>query len=131
MSAGSVGCPQSEVVASREELTYGQTTSWQADCRGHSFICSVSGFSETRVITCSPMLAPVASAAPVLSSDDVARACAEASQYDHKAATGSGPAREQYAKMAEHRHRDCAAGTTAPGARASAPELPSVPPASP
>jgi hypothetical protein len=118
LSAGSMGCPQDEVEISHEQKVNSYTSSWQADCRGRSFVCSITG-SQT---TCSPMLAPVA--APPPSVEEAAKACAEAEQYDRRAADASSPAKEQFQKIAEHKHHDCAAGQPA-----SAPPGASTPPA--
>jgi hypothetical protein len=109
LSAGSMGCPQNEVsIANRQEVN-SYTTSWQADCRGHSFVCSVSGKNE---IACSPMLAPVANAPPPAAPppEDARTACADAAEYDRRAAAATSPGKEQLARIAEHKHRDCAAG---------------------
>lgn len=135
LSAGSIGCPQNEVLVSHEQEVNSFTTSWQADCRGRSFVCSISGKHQ---ISCSPMLPPVegaqvaggpAPAAAPPTPDEAAKACADAAEYDKKAAASSSPAKEQLEKIAAHKHRDCDAAKAAPAP--VAPPAASAPAAAP
>jgi hypothetical protein len=50
ITAGAVGCPANEITISGEKNTFGigdQVTPWNAECRGHRFICSVTGAQTT------------------------------------------------------------------------------------
>ena len=121
LTAGSIGCPQNEVVISSDQFT-----SWEAQCRGRSFVCSPSGKNQ---IACSPTLTPVGGMpAPV--AEDPRTACPEAAEYDRRAAAATSPAREQLQKIAEHKHHDCEAGQgAAAGANAPAQSAPVAAPA--
>jgi hypothetical protein len=131
LSAGSIGCPQDEIsIANRQEVN-NAVSSWQADCRGHSFVCGISGRSE---IACAPMLAPVASAPtapppPPPPPEDPRTACAEAGEYDRRAAAATSPGKEQLQRIADHKHRDCAAGQGDAGQGAAPRISPVAPPA--
>jgi hypothetical protein len=125
LTSGSIGCPPAEIeISNVEGSSFGSPTSWQSACRGRTFQCSVTGRD---VIGCTPMLvaeAPSGDApAPVPASvdggaatpapvpvEDARTACPEAEEYDRKAAAATSPAKEQFAKIADHKHRDCAAG---------------------
>ncbi|HET9449250.1 MAG TPA: hypothetical protein VFO83_00115 [Aggregicoccus sp.] len=50
ITAGAVGCPAKEITISGEKSTFGigdQVTPWNAECRGHRFICSATGQTAT------------------------------------------------------------------------------------
>jgi hypothetical protein len=50
ITAGAVGCPANEIKISGEKNTFGigdQVTPWNAECRGHRFICSATGQTAT------------------------------------------------------------------------------------
>jgi hypothetical protein len=126
LTSGSIGCPPAEIEISNLDRrgAFGSPTSWQSTCRGRTFECSVTGRES---IGCTPMLvaeapsgvapAPIdgGAAAPApLPVEDPRTACPEAEEYDRKAAAATSPAKEQFAKIADHKHRDCAAGQKLP-----------------
>ncbi|AFE04920.1 hypothetical protein COCOR_02922 [Corallococcus coralloides DSM 2259] len=46
LSAGAIGCPAEELVITGEKSSYGlgeMVAPWNAECRGHRFICSAAG----------------------------------------------------------------------------------------
>jgi hypothetical protein len=130
LTSGSIGCPPAEIEISNIDRrgAFGSPTSWQSMCRGQTFQCSLVG---RQTIGCTPMLtaeapsglAPAPVAAPIdggaaapapVPVEDPRTACPEAEEYDKKAAAATSPAREQFAKIAAHKHRDCDAGQKKP-----------------
>lgn len=74
LSAGAIGCPAEELTISGEQQSFGlgdHVTPWNAECRGHRFICSAAG----QTVTCKEELkaaeAPAAAPAPAQASDAV------------------------------------------------------------
>jgi hypothetical protein len=64
ITAGAVGCPAKEITISGEKSTFGigdQVTPWTAECRGHRFICSVTGAKSA---TCTEELKAAEAPAP-------------------------------------------------------------------
>lgn len=72
LSAGAIGCPVEELKISGEKGSFGigeQVTPWNAECRGHRFVCSAAG----QIVSCKEELqaaeAPSAAPASVQATD--------------------------------------------------------------
>ncbi|NNN70904.1 hypothetical protein [Vibrio sp. 3-2(1)] len=49
LSSGVIGCPAKEIVIKNERASFGGLHTWEAECKGHQFICS---YQETTGVHC-------------------------------------------------------------------------------